>query len=243
MKKLYEKSEIGFAILFIVIYVVGSSLADGLSEAVGLMKSVTLIFEFALAAVLISFIRRNGLKDHYGLKRGKVPAKNFLYYIPLAVIALVNVWLGAGMRYTTGETIIYVLCMLLVGFSEEVIFRGLLFKAMSRDNLRTAIIVSSITFGIGHIINLFNGSGAELVSNLLQVVYAVAIGFLFVTIFHRGGSLFPCIIAHGVLNALSAFSTEKAEAHEIAISLILAAIAIIYTLILTKTLPQAGQKT
>ena len=40
MTKLYKKSEILFAILWIVAYVVLSSLADQLSESIGVIKSV-----------------------------------------------------------------------------------------------------------------------------------------------------------------------------------------------------------
>ena len=103
---------------------------------------------------------------------------------------------------------LYVLCMLCVGFLEEIIFRGLLFLAMYKDTPRAAIAVSSITFGIGHIINLINGSGADLLSNLLQVAYASAAGFMFVMIFVRSESLLACIVAHGVFNALSAFCPD-----------------------------------
>ena len=46
-----------------------------------------------------------------------------------------------------------------------------------RDNVKSAIVISSVTFGIGHIINLFNGSGMELVNNLCQIVFAIAVGF------------------------------------------------------------------
>lgn len=35
--------------------------------------------------------------------------------------------------------------------------------------------MSSVTFGMGHIVNLFNGSGAKLVSNLCQVKYAIVV--------------------------------------------------------------------
>ena len=89
---------------------------------------------------------------------------------------------------------------------EEIIFRGFLFRALEKDNVKTAVIVSSVTFGIGHIINLFNGSGAELLPNLLQVVYAMAVGFLFVVIYYRTNSLIPCILTHSIFNALSIFS-------------------------------------
>jgi membrane protease YdiL (CAAX protease family) len=101
--------------------------------------------------------------------------------------------------------------MFCVGFLEELIFRGLLFQAMAKDGVRSAIVVSSVTFGIGHIVNLFNGSGAELLPNLLQVMYAVAVGFTFVMIFYRTKSLVPCIITHSVFNGLSAFANKAAE--------------------------------
>ena len=108
------------------------------------------------------------------------------------------------------ETVLYVLSMFCVGFLEELICRGLLFQAMAKDGVKSAIIVSSVTFGFGHMVNLINGSGAELLPNLLQVMYAMAIGFAFVMIFCRTGSLMPCIIVHSVFNGLSAIGNETA---------------------------------
>ena len=72
--------------------------------------------------------------------------------------------------------------MLNIGFIEEIIFRGFLFKMMAKDGLKSAIIVSSLTFGLGHIVNLLNG--ADFIPTLMQVCYAVSIGYLFVVIFH-----------------------------------------------------------
>ena len=54
---------------------------------------------------------------------------------------------------------------------------------MEKDNVKTAIIVSSITFGIVHIVNLLNG--ADLIPTLLQVYYAVAIGYMLVMVFYK----------------------------------------------------------
>ena len=109
-------------------------------------------------------------------------------------------------KYGSVETVLYILTMLCVGFLEEVIFRGLLFQAMRGNGMKAAVIVSSLTFGMGHIINLFNGSGAELIPNLLQVVYAAAAGFMFVMVFCKTGSLLVCIAVHGLFNALSVFT-------------------------------------
>lgn len=238
MKKLYEKSEIGFAVAWIIVYVVGSSGSDAISAAIGMEKLVTLIWLGVLAAVLWRFIRVNGLAAYYGLCRGQFSADRLLFYIPLAVLATVNVWFGIRMNDSVPEMLLHIGSMLLVGFLEEVIFRGLLFKATSRENVRTAIIVSSVTFGIGHIVNLLNGSGAGLVPNLCQIFYAVAIGFVFVVLFHRGKSLWPCIVTHGVLNALSTFSnSEAAERYLIPVSLALAAVSVGYAVYLMKKLP------
>ena len=41
MKQLYRKNEILFAIVWIVIYVVGAGVADGLSESMGIKGSIT----------------------------------------------------------------------------------------------------------------------------------------------------------------------------------------------------------
>ena len=111
---------------------------------------------------------------------------------------------------------------------------------MAENNLKSAVIVSSVTFGIGHLVNLFNGSGMELADNIFQIIFAVAVGFLFVTIFYRGGSLLPCIITHSAINTLSTFANEAGSAVEKQMIRVLVMIVLTaaYTLILTKTLPE-----
>jgi len=210
MKKLYEKSELWFALVWIAAYIVLVSAGDNLSAGAGVMKIVTLPILILLSVVLFIFLKKNQLLEKYGLCRSKLPASNMLFYIPLMILLTANLWYGVALNVSVTETVLYILSMLCVGFLEEVIFRGLLFKAMAEDGIRAAVIVSSVTFGIGHIVNLFNGSGADLVSNMLQVVYAVAVGFAFVMIFLRTKSLLICIAVHGVFNSLSIFSDTAA---------------------------------
>lgn len=91
---------------------------------------------------------------------------------------------------------------------------------------------------IGHIINLINGSGADLLPNLLQVVYATAAGFMFVMIYYKSGSLLACIAAHGVFNALSVFADEANASGEMRIlsAVLLAVIAGSYAVYLAWTM-------
>lgn len=208
MKKLYEKSELTFALVFVGGYCVLMSIGDSLSLSVGVEKSVTLPISLLLSALLFIFIKRNKLNEKYGLCKPCIPARKVLFYAPMLILLSVNLWHGVSLNLSVTETVLYILTMLFVGFLEEVIFRGLLFSAMAKNGLKSAVIVSSITFGMGHIINLFNSSGAEIYENILQIIYACAAGFMLIMLFIRTKSLVWCIGFHGVFNALSAFSNE-----------------------------------
>lgn len=240
MKKLYEKNELTFSIMWIVVYCVLQSLANPLNKVIGIEYAASAVFCILQTIVLFNFIRKNKLQEQYGLCKSSVPASRFLYYVPLIILATGNLWNGVAVNYSLPETVCRIACMLCVGFLEEVIFRGFLFVSIAKENVRSAIIISSVTFGVGHLINLFNGSGMELVNNLCQICFAIAVGFLLVTIFYRGGSLLPCIIVHSAINTLGTFANDTDLTMQMNLLHIFALILITvaYTLILTKTLPR-----
>ena len=245
MKKLYEKNELTFAIIWIVVYCGLQSLANMINKVIGIEYAASAAFCVVQVIILFAFIRKNNLQKRYGLCKSPVPACRFLYYVPMVILASGNIWNGVALNYTSMETVCRIACMLCVGFLEEVIFRGLLFKAIAKDNIKSAVIISSVTFGIGHIINLFNGSGMNLLNNLCQIVFAIAIGFLMVTIFYRGGSLFPCIIVHSAINTFSTFANDSGLTVELHLLhlVVLIVITVAYTLILTRTLPKINGNT
>ena len=143
MKKLYEKNELTFAIVWIVVYCVLQSMANPLGKAIGIEYVASAAFCVLQSIILFSFIRRNDLLKKYGLCKSHVPARRFLFYVPLFILASGNLWKGVAVNYSPAETICRVVCMLCVGFLEEVIFRGLLFVAIAKDNVKSAIIISS----------------------------------------------------------------------------------------------------
>ena len=49
MQKLYEKSRLSFALFWILLYVVGTSLTDELSRRIGLEKSISMPWLAALS--------------------------------------------------------------------------------------------------------------------------------------------------------------------------------------------------
>ena len=58
MKKLFEKDEIWFAVLWIIIYVIGFANADSISESLGIPKILTVLYGLILSVILLSFIRK-----------------------------------------------------------------------------------------------------------------------------------------------------------------------------------------
>lgn len=234
MRKLYEKNALTFALVWIGIYVVFLSLAENLSDVLTKNAAAAALCA-AMTVFLFVWLGKNGLRELFGLCRPVGGARRYLYYLPLVVIASVNLWCGVTQKLPAGITALYAFRMLCVGFLEELIFRGFLYKALCREGETKAAIISALTFGIGHIVNLLNG--AAFVPTLLQIVYAVAIGFLFIVIFRRSGSLVPCILTHGVLNALSVFSLEPDYRTQCIISLVLIVLAVSYSVYLLRRVP------
>lgn len=205
MENIFKKHETFITIALIVIYVVLNSY---LMQNFGYTSYQSVISNTIMSILVIVLIIRIKRVEYYGLTKARNP-KKFLYFIPLIIISLFNLRNGININNSFSEIIFHILTMLNIGFLEEIIFRGFLFKMMEKDNVKTAIIVSSITFGIGHIVNLLNG--ADLLPSLLQVCYAIAIGYMLVMVFYKSKSIIPCILFHGVFNALSIFSNGNSQ--------------------------------
>ncbi len=241
MLRLWKRNELQFSLVWIALYVAAFSAADSLSTSLGTEKIITAPVAAAFTLVLFGFVRRNGLQQTYGLCAFQGEPKRYLYFLPLLLIMSTNLWNGAAMRLSALETTLHLVTMLCVGFIEELLFRGFLFKALCRDNVRSAVIVSSLTFGIGHIVNLL--SGRELIPTLLQICCALALGLLFTILFYRGKSLVPCILVHSVVNATSVFGIERLSWTGRLLSILgLCAIALGYSLWILKKTPPAPEK-
>ena len=111
MKKLYEKNELTFSIMWIVVYCVLQSLANPLNKVIGIEYAASAVFCILQTIVLFNFIRKNKLQERYGLCKSSVPASRFLYYVPLIILATGNLWNGAAVNYSLPETVCRIACM------------------------------------------------------------------------------------------------------------------------------------
>lgn len=205
MKKIFDKNEITFAVIMIVIYVVGSSAMKKVSDSIGVEWLAQMIFGLVLSAVIFMFIKKNGLKDYFGLCRSKVENSRMLFYIPMWLIPIIPLVFGLNKDLDAVVVITHTVYMMVVGFLEEIIFRGFLFRGIEKENLKRAVIISSVTFGIGHIINLLNGNNIG--EEVVQIIYALFVGFMLAMVLVRTGSLIACIIFHSLNNCLTLFAS------------------------------------
>ena len=229
MRKFYETKPVLFAILWIVVYVVLIAPLRGRFGDGSLQMLLGLV---AISAALLAVIRLLGIQKELGVTRWLQNGRALLWLLPMWVLSTGNLWGGVSLRYDAITSVMAVLSFLLVGVAEEIIFRGFLFNGMRKTGrLTVAIVVSAITFGMGHIGNLLTGHATA--ETLVQMIFAVAWGFLFTFAYLKGGSLLPCIAIHGLIDAFSVFARDNAAA-DWAYIIATVVIAVVYCLYLRK---------
>lgn len=117
---------------------------------------------------------------------------------------------------------VYIICFLLVGFAEEVFFRGLIANflfdkhAKNPAGVWTATIWSGLLFGLLHITNVL---AADPSSALVQVIIVTAMGMTFTAVYYRTKNIWVVILLHAFNNIWAGFSTGFFEGASLADSL------------------------
>ena len=111
MRKLYEKNELTFSLVWIGLYVVVMNIAlqfcggfDDLASKTASQVLVPVICICVLAVVSTVWILRNGLSEKYGLCRFRGKPKQFLYFLPLIIMSCVNLINGLGLTAPVAVT-------------------------------------------------------------------------------------------------------------------------------------------
>ena len=208
MQKLYEKQEVLFAVLWIAAY---CTVIAPIKQRFGIRSVWMLLALLVFAGSITAFVKASHAEEKYGLAGWPRDTKRFLYFLPMWILATGNLWDGFVPSCRGTELLISVLCMSLVGFVEEMLFRGFLFKALlAKEKAAAAIVVSSVTFGMGHIVNLFAGQASF--ETFVQIVFAISWGFILTMVCYKSGSIIPSILAHALIDAFSMFAADQEKA-------------------------------
>ena len=184
-------------VLWTAITVIGGNLTTGgemtLAQAVqsGIGWTWVVAAGFILAVVLWE-----GWRD-VGLNRGADARGWRLCWLPMIYVAG-----GLGLATAFGlppVTVVLVILVntLLVGFSEELMFRGAILQAFRHaTSIWPAVLLTSVAFGAIHSLNVF--VTGDLKSALIQSSAALLSGLVFIALRLRTGSLWPPIIVHAL---------------------------------------------
>lgn len=149
-----------------------------------------------LTITAILLLTKMGWWKAVGFKPAAKPGDLQYFIIPFLPM-FIN--LIPGVQITSLVFLLEVLVTtLMVGFVEEVFFRGLMLNALKAHGFWRAAIISSILFGLTHVMNL--AAGKNVADQIAQIVYALAIGFAFAALVFKKGILWPLVIAHFLID-------------------------------------------
>ncbi|MFT9817408.1 lysostaphin resistance A-like protein [Lysinibacillus sp. NPDC056185] len=205
-----KNSPILLSILFTLLAIVFPFIAGVIIAVknISSLSSITLIqfIAFAVGVLVTLWIMKKSkfsFQD-FGFRKFKAEA-----WIAVIVVSELVAFLN-GITDKDGFSMQYVFTLLLlviaVGFCEELIFRGLIFKYLSAKGLKIAILVSSFLFGIGHIANLF--SGHDFLLTLIQIFFAFLFGLVCAEIVAKTKSIMFPIVWHATHDFI-AFLTDS----------------------------------
>lgn len=229
------------ALLWIGAYVATVYVGDALSASFGMRYVVTALLLMGLSLVAAGFVGSNGWTGFYGLRWPHRSDLNGTWlYLPLAAIVGMQFVKGIDPTLVVADVVWLVGLMLCVGFLEELIFRGFLFTAVrDRSTVHRAVIISGLTFGVGHIVNL--GRGMSLANQALQIAVGIALGFVLALLFALTRTIIPAIVFHVLLNISGNITGDSSEL-ELLVVAVSVLIAMAYAVHLWRRLP-AGRST
>lgn len=174
------------------------------------LRMISMIFVYwliALIPIIVMFVNKEKLVD-YGFSKDKMKFQIIVgVFIGIAMSVILTLiphlfglgeYVDSGKRYQFLWQFIYEFfyCIFAVGFVEEFVFRGFVYKKIKNISQKDmiAIIASSMLFGLFH---LFSG-------NIIQMLMTACIGvfFCFCRLKVKNCSTLSLIIAHGVYDAL-----------------------------------------
>ena len=168
---------------------------------------------------LFGFIVLFKWKD-VGLQAPRSTQSLFVLWLP-ALYILFFLSLAVSRGFPDDRVILFILLnTLLVGVSEELMFRGVFFKgAYSRFSLWKAVWITSIVFGGIHVLNVI--ITGDFVAALWQALQVTVIGVWFMAVRLYTGSILPAMFVHWLWDFsvfMAVYGVEEQVASEVVIS-------------------------
>lgn len=164
------------------------------------------IIQLISSGYIVYIIRKFYKFDNVGFSR--INREKLVWFIPYIFILIPMLYkfiegIYKNISYFNGTTLISIVLILMgtvmAGFSEEIMFRGLLLNTLKvKIPLISAMIISSLGFSVMHITTIF--AGKTLIEAIVNVIVSSLLGFSFVPLAIILNNILPLAIFHTLWN-------------------------------------------
>jgi uncharacterized protein len=162
-------------------------------------ESLYIIAFVLLALICAVLLTKNDWWHEIGFRSPYERRLLWLFWLPF--VPVVGNLLGSISMTDSRQVLLFFVMAILSGFVEETIFRGMILRDLLPTGIWRAALISALLFGVMHILNVLSISSPAYA--LLQVGYAIAIGFGYAALVIRTGTIWPLILAHSLTNFTS----------------------------------------
>ncbi|NRD78498.1 CPBP family intramembrane metalloprotease [Bacillus sp. BRMEA1] len=200
--------------LVLILYSVFLTFTVSFFSALSVISKVNdtgmILFQILAYSLMAFFFTRQIIKSDTPLKKLGFSLKNIDYriFIMLGIIVLVQpIMFGIDFNIPLSVFLLTVMQMIVIGYTEELLFRGIFFLKLKDKSPVLYVLFSSLIFGLLHSAIAFNpGTGSILV--ILQVVNAFLIGIIFALIYFLTKKILIVILAHTFFDIFASISNQ-----------------------------------
>lgn len=237
MLKLYKNKAVLHSLVWLMIYLLLNTITGNIASSISVEPYITgAIPNLLLVVICLFYLKKSQIAGEIGLfTKPAEKSTTMLFYIPVLILPFLNLFYGINKELSQAKILALLAMYIGVGFMEEIIFRGLMFKALTQKwNHYAVVAFISFTFAIGHIVSIV-AIGQSTEDTILQIINAFVVGFMFMGVILASGNLTICIITHFLYNFIASISlVDSTHTEIIIISLIITVLYFIYLLLCTK---------
>lgn len=197
-------------VIFEVLFLLLKNLLPIIGIDFGLNNSGAVVRELILKVipiVLLSVVFKTSdvLKNTKNFGKSLFSGLSVVIYTVLASIIFFTVTASEKTPMkSVPEIILFALFVFLVGFSEELLCRGIMTETMLRKHGNTkkgiwlSILSSSVSFGLLHLTNILMGQ--SVLDTVIQVITASCLGIFFNAIYVRHRNIYAIALIHGMID-------------------------------------------
>ncbi len=158
---------------------------------------------FEIVMTIFAFIMAKKYFSWQELGFGKINIKNILWFAPMLIIGTIIVFNLASFAVANADSIspeqwklFSLICFttFLVGLSEELVYRGVVFASFIKENKVKSLLISAVTFSLLHSVNVFGG--LTFTAMLMQLAMTFVAGLFFGFVRMKIDNIVPIIIFH-----------------------------------------------